>query len=89
MNVVGVLLMRATLGVLVSIAPTGIPRLADVGLDAPAFVFAIVVAVGTGLLFGLIPATVALRGSLSKQTLKVPRRLKNARFGRIYLWLVD
>ena len=56
--------MRATLGLLVRIAPTDVPRLADVGIDASAFLVAITVAIGTGLLFGLIPAAVALRGSL-------------------------
>ena len=41
---------------LVALAPTGISRLDEVSLDGRVFGFAMLVAVGTGLLFGLWPA---------------------------------
>jgi putative ABC transport system permease protein len=63
-GIAGVLLAQFTLGLLLRNAPTDVPRLADVGVDMPALLAASAVAVGTGLIFGLIPAGVALRGSL-------------------------
>jgi putative ABC transport system permease protein len=55
---------------LVSINPTSVPRLKDVAMDSRVFIFATVVSVLTGLLFGLAPAvrsgrvraTAALKG---------------------------
>jgi putative ABC transport system permease protein len=63
-GVAGVLLMQLTLGLLLRIAPSGVPRLADVHVDVSAFLAATAIAVVTGLVFGLIPAAIALRGSL-------------------------
>ncbi|MEQ9401011.1 MAG: ABC transporter permease [Longimicrobiales bacterium] len=44
------------LALLVRIAPPGIPRLDEVGLDPAVLLFTAAVALGTGLLFGVVPA---------------------------------
>ena len=44
------------LDVLVSIAPADIPRLGEIALDARVVAFTSIVSLGTGLLFGLVPA---------------------------------
>jgi putative ABC transport system permease protein len=51
--------------VLVTLAPRGIPRLQDIGLDGAALLFALGTSVLTGMLFGLAPALQASRTDLS------------------------
>ena len=58
----GVELLRA-------MGETTVPRLEDVRLDAPVIVFTILVALATGVLFGLIPAWRSARSDVS-ETLK-------------------
>ena len=70
----GLLLMRLTLGFLISIAPADVPRLADVRVDTSAFLIATLLAAGTGIVSGLVPASVALRASLHEHFLKGGRR---------------
>ena len=41
---------------LIALAPEGIPRLAEVGMNVPVFVFALTVASICGVVFGLVPA---------------------------------
>jgi len=41
---------------LIALAPDGIPRLAEVGMSVPVFLFALAVAMFCGVIFGLIPA---------------------------------
>jgi len=57
---VAVLLTR----VLVGIAPAGIPRIDEVGIDHRVLLFALVTSLATGLLFGVTAAIPATRGSL-------------------------
>jgi putative ABC transport system permease protein len=54
---------------LVSLAPDSVPRLDEVRIDMPVLLFTALVAVATGLLFGLAPAMRAARGQ-SADTLK-------------------
>ena len=61
----------ALLGVrlLKALEPEELPRLAEVGVDAQVLLFTLAVALGTGLLFGLVPALRASRPDLQR-TLK-------------------
>ena len=52
----GLALAFGALRVLVAIAPAGLPRIAQIGIDAPVLLFAIAISLFTGLLFGSAPA---------------------------------
>jgi putative ABC transport system permease protein len=52
----GLLLAAWGTSVLVSAAPEGLPRAAEIGMDPRIAAFALVVSVGAGLAFGLLPA---------------------------------
>jgi len=54
-GIVGLALAFAALRMLVAIAPEGLPRVAQIGIDAPVLLFAIAVSLFTGLLFGSAP----------------------------------
>ncbi|HEU5218978.1 MAG TPA: ABC transporter permease [Gemmatimonadales bacterium] len=58
----GVLVAWGGVGALVGLAPASLPRLEQVHLDAPVLLFTLAISVGTGLLFGLLPALRAARG---------------------------
>ncbi len=60
-GVLGVALARAGVNLLRAIGTETVPRLADVRLDAPVLAFTAAVALGTGILFGLLPALGATR----------------------------
>ncbi len=47
-------------------APSGLPRAEEIAIDAPVLIFTMIIALATGLLFGLAPALQAGRGELSK-----------------------
>jgi predicted permease len=47
-----------------ALAPRGVPRVASISIDGWTMAFTLVVAVATGLLFGLVPALQAGRGNL-------------------------
>jgi putative ABC transport system permease protein len=53
---IGFALACAGTGLLRRIAPAGIPRLQEVGIDFSVLGFALVTAVATGVLFGIVPA---------------------------------
>jgi predicted permease len=53
---VGLVLSTLALRVLVAIAPAGLPRLDEVGIDPVVLAFALIVSLGSGALFGLVPA---------------------------------
>ena len=55
-GLVGLIAAATSLQALVSLLPSDTPRLADVSLHWPVFLFAAAASVGTGILFGLIPA---------------------------------
>ncbi len=78
---VGVFVAYWGLQGLVALAPDGVlPVYARPSLDATTFGFALAVAVGCGLVFGLVPAFRASRGSLS-EALKAGGRGSDARLG--------
>jgi predicted permease len=51
----GLALAFGALRLLVAIAPAGLPRVEEIGIDAPVLLFALAVSLFTGLLFGSIP----------------------------------
>ena len=64
-GVLGVLVAVWGVDVLKAIAPPGIPRMDELGVDGRALLYTLVLAVGTGLLFGLAPALQSSRCSLT------------------------
>ena len=54
-SVCGLGLAWAALRVLVALAPSGLPRISDIGVNLPVLYFSLGVTVFTGLLFGLVP----------------------------------
>lgn len=52
----GLVLAHAALRILVSLGPANLPRLAEVAIDANVLIFALLVALASGVLFGLAPA---------------------------------
>ena len=63
-GVCGVLIAAWGVEALRGIAPAGIPRTEDLGLDATAVLFAFMLVIVTSLLFGLVPALQLARSSL-------------------------
>jgi len=62
---VGLVAAVVALPVVTAATPLEIPRLAEASIDVTALAFALALSVGTTLLFGLIPAFVVVRRSLS------------------------
>jgi len=60
----GVLLAAATVRAVRALGPDVLPRATEVALDGSALAFALLVSVGTGVLFGLAPALRFVRGDL-------------------------
>jgi putative ABC transport system permease protein len=60
-GVLGVLLASWAIGPLLRLAPSAIPRLADTRIDTGVLLFALVLSLATGVLFGLAPAVSASR----------------------------
>jgi len=54
-SVCGLGLAWAALRVLVALAPSGLPRISDIGVNLPVLYFSLGLTVFTGLLFGLVP----------------------------------
>jgi putative ABC transport system permease protein len=65
-GVVGVIAGVWAIDALLSIAPQGAQRMPAVRLDATVLVFALVLTVATGVLFGLVPALHAVRTSVTR-----------------------
>lgn len=55
-GLVGLLLARAAMGVLVAIAPAGIPQLDDVGMNVTVLTYGIAIALITGVVAGALPS---------------------------------
>jgi putative ABC transport system permease protein len=64
--VAGVALARAGIGLLRAVGTETVPRLADVRLDAPVLAFTAIVALASGILFGLLPALRATRADVGE-----------------------
>jgi putative ABC transport system permease protein len=62
----GVLLSAWGTGLLLRLAPTGIPRVGDAGIHFPVLVFALALSAVTGILFGLAPALEASRSGVAE-----------------------
>ncbi|HKV23038.1 MAG TPA: ABC transporter permease [Candidatus Acidoferrum sp.] len=54
-SLLGLLLAYAGLRALVSLAPSGIPRISEIGIDGPVLLFTLVVSLVASILFGSIP----------------------------------
>ncbi len=54
-SLIGLLLAFGTLRVLVALAPTGLPRLHEIGIHLPVLLFTLVVALFVSLVIGMIP----------------------------------
>jgi len=54
-SLIGLALAYAAIRVLVTIAPTGLPRINEIGIDVPVLVFTLTLALFTSLLIGAIP----------------------------------
>ncbi len=76
-GVVGLAIAESGTRALIAIAPEGIPRLAEVGMNVPVFLFALTVASGCGVAFGIVPALRASRTPLV-ETLKEGGRTGSA-----------
>jgi putative ABC transport system permease protein len=70
---VGTLLAMWGVDVLVALSPGNIPRTSEIGIDASVLVFTLVVALATGIIFGLVPALQSSRPDLN-QSLKESTR---------------
>lgn len=54
-SVIGLALAYGALRLLVALAPTGLPRVADIGIDIPVLLFTLLISLFAALLFGSIP----------------------------------
>jgi predicted permease len=54
-SALGLALAYGALRVLVAVAPDGLPRLAEIGIDVPVLLFTLVISIFASLLFGAIP----------------------------------
>jgi predicted permease len=54
-SVLGLALAYGALRVLLAMAPTGLPRIHEIGIDAPVLLFTLAIALFSSLLFGAIP----------------------------------
>jgi putative ABC transport system permease protein len=66
---------------LVALGPAALPRLANVGIDGRVLLFAIIASVGTGVLFGILPALQAAGADL-QSPLREGGRMPAQRGGR-------
>ena len=82
--VVGVALARVGVSVLATMAAPSFPRLAETQIDLAALAFTIVVALATGILFGLVPAFQSARGA-TQDVLKEGSPASTAGRGRLRL----
>ncbi|MEJ2343504.1 MAG: ABC transporter permease [Gemmatimonadales bacterium] len=84
----GVSLAVGSLGVLKAMAPAGIPRIAEVGLDGVVLAFAGGLTLLTGMAFTLPPALQAMRVDLHQTLKQGGRTAAGARSGRLLQMVV-
>jgi predicted permease len=82
--IVGVVLARVGVSVLATMAAQSFPRLADTRIDLLALTFTVVVALATGILFGLFPAFQSARGA-TQDVLKEGSQASTTGRGRLRL----
>jgi putative ABC transport system permease protein len=82
--VLGVALARAGVSVLAAMAAQSFPRLAETNIDITALVFTVIVALATGILFGIFPAFQSARAE-TQDVLKEGSQSATAGRGRLRL----
>ena len=65
-GLLGLLVAYAGIKLLLALTPSEVPRLHEIGLHVPVFLWTLAISVVTGLLFGLAPAIQASRPDLNK-----------------------
>lgn len=75
----GLLLAYVGLRALVASAPTGLPRLYDIGINVPVLLFTLAVAVVAGVLIGLIPVMKYAGGQVNRDLREGGRSLSQGR----------
>src|SRR6202050_3540677 len=64
-GVAGVLAAQLTLGFIIHFVPASVPRLAEVGVDRTVLLFALLISIFTGIIFGLAPAFQAMKADMT------------------------
>jgi putative ABC transport system permease protein len=80
----GLLVAEASLGSLLAVAPSSLPRLSDIRLDGWVFTFTFLISIVTGVVFGIAPALYATKTNLS-ESLKEGEGRASAGAGRARL----
>jgi predicted permease len=64
-GVAGVLAAKLTLSFIIRFVPASVPRLAEVGVDRTVLLFALLISIFTGVIFGLAPAFQAMKADMT------------------------
>jgi putative ABC transport system permease protein len=64
-GVAGVLAAKLTLSFIIHFVPASVPRLAEVGVDRTVLLFALLISIFTGMIFGLAPAFQAMKADMT------------------------
>jgi predicted permease len=64
-GVAGVLAAKLTLSFIIHFVPASVPRLAEVGVDRTVLLFALLISIFTGIIFGLAPALQAMKADMT------------------------
>src|SRR6476646_2315481 len=64
-GVAGVLTAKLTLSFIIRFVPATVPRLAEVGVDRTVLLFALLISIFTGIIFGLAPAFQAVKADMT------------------------
>src|SRR6266481_6150393 len=64
-GVAGVLTAKLTLSFIIRFVPASVPRLAEVGVDRTVLLFALLISIFTGIIFGLAPAFQAMKADMT------------------------
>jgi putative ABC transport system permease protein len=65
-GLLGLLFAYGGIKLLLALTPSGLPRLQEIGLHVPVFLWTLAISIVTGVLFGLAPAVQASRPDLNK-----------------------
>ncbi len=64
-GVAGVLAAKLTLSFIIHFVPASVPRLAEVGVDRTVLLFALLISIFTGIIFGFAPAFQAMKADMT------------------------
>jgi len=64
-GIAGVLAAKLTLSFILHFVPASVPRLAEVGVDRTVLLFALLISIFTGIIFGLAPAFQAMKADMT------------------------